>query len=484
MRLKLLTVALAAAALPALGHSEDLLEAYQQALLNNPTLAQANAQYLATRESIAQARGALLPQINGTGTFSQVNGNSTSLSSAVPVFATVTTANNGTALVRNYDPLVTQANGVNTGHSRSMVWGATASQTLINFAQFGQVRVAHASTAAQEQTYQAALQALAYNVSQAYLTVLTDQEQLAYAQANAAALKGQFDQAQAQFDNGLTAIQSLLQAKAAYQQAQAIVYTDQATLADDREALTQLTGKPAGTLKRLRYDMPLDPPQPASEAEWVQKALNSNPTLLSSQYTVQANERSIDVARAGHLPTLSASVQYSKSNSWYEHGSEATTNSGRGATTIGVTLNVPIFSGGVIQSQVREAIYNRDAAVDSSEAERRTVTRNTLNNYRQILAGINTVQADRLAVESGLKSRDATVAGYTAGTENMIDVLNAQQTLFNAQSSYTAARHQFVLYQLALKQSAGVLGLSDLSQVNNLLSADQGGFPGTSIPAP
>lgn len=477
MRLKLLTVALAAAAIPALGHSEDLVEAYQQALLNNPTLAQANAQYLATRESIAQARGALLPQINGTGSFNQTNGNSYSLSSAVPVYATVPTSNGGSALVRDYGAQSLATNGGTTGHTRTMAWTATASQTLINFAQFGQVRVAHASTAAQEQSYEAALQTLAYNVSQAYLTILTDQEQLAYAQANAAALKGQFDQAQAQFDNGLTAIQSLLQAKAAYQQAQAIVYTDQATLADDREALTQLTGKPTGQLKRLRYDMPLDPPQPASEAQWVQKALNSNPTLLSSQYTVQADERSVDVARAGHLPTLSASASYNNSRSWYQHGGSPATTGSNGDTVIGVSLNIPIFSGGVIQSQVREAIYNRDAAVDSTEAERRTVTRNTLNNYRQILAGINTVQADRLAVESGLKSRDATVAGYTAGTENMIDVLNAQQTLFNAQSSYTTARHQFVLYQLALKQAAGVLGLSDLSQVNNLLTADSNGLP-------
>ncbi|MHC1480201.1 TolC family outer membrane protein [Frateuria aurantia] len=470
MRLKHLTIALAAAAIPVLGHSEDLLEAYQQALLNNPTLAQANAEYLATRESIAQARGALLPQISGTGSFSQTNGQSYSLSSEVPVYAVVPTSNGGTALVRDYGAQSQTANGGTTGHTRSMSWTASASQVLIDFAKFGQVRVAHANTAAQQQTYEAALQTLAYNVAEAYLTILTDQEQLSYAQANATALKGEYDQAQAQLDAGLTAIQSMLQAKAAYQQAQSTVYVDQATLADDREAMTQLTGKPTGTLQRLRDDMPLQPPQPASESQWVQRALNSNPTLLSSQYTVQADEHSIDVARAGHLPTLNASASYNKGNSWYQHGGSASTTSGQGDTVIGVSLSIPIFSGGTIQSEVREAIYNRDAALDAAEVERRTVTRNTLNYYRQIMAGINTVESDRLAVESGLKSRDATVAGYTAGTENMIDVLNAQETLFSAQSSYAAARHQFVLYRLALKQAAGVLGLSDLTEVNSLLT--------------
>lgn len=469
MRLKLLTAALTLSALPWLAHGEDLVQAYQEALANNPTLAQSNAQYLGARENIRQAWGQLLPQINGSFGISQVNGMSTRGSDRQTSYSTVTDASGASILAPDYGSGL--SNGFSTGHTRRRQWDAQLSQTLVNFAQFATVGESRASTRASEQDYQTQLLAMTYNVASAYLNVLNAQEQLRYAQANADSLKSAYDQADQQFKLGLVAIQNALQAKSSYLASLATISNDQATLKDAREALTQLTGHATGNLLNLREDLPLTPPQPADEQAWVQRALTSNPQLLSAQYSVQAAEKSIDVARAGHLPTLNASVDYNNNNGWYHYAGSTSSNPRHGATTIGVTLNVPIFSGGITQSKVRQAIYQRDASADNAEVTRRTVIRDTLNDYRQTIASINNVQSNQAAVEASLKSRDAVKAGYQVGTEDMVSVLSAQSTLFQSQSNYATSRYQYVSNQLELKKDAGTLGLADLQQVNALLQA-------------
>jgi outer membrane protein len=130
---------------------------------------------------------------------------------------------------------------------------------------------------------------------------------------------------------------------------------------------------------------------------------------------------------------------------------------------------VPIFSGGAVQSRVRQSIYERDAAKDSLESERRLVVRTTLNYYRSVLADIEEVQSGKAAVESGQKALDATRAGFNVGTQTIINVLNAIQTLTSAENTYSQARHQLVLDKLNLRYSTGRIEYKDIQAANVLL---------------
>jgi outer membrane protein len=121
------------------------------------------------------------------------------------------------------------------------------------------------------------------------------------------------------------------------------------------------------------------------------------------------------------------------------------------------------------QSLVRQSIYQRDAATDSMESERRQVVRDTLNFYRTVIAGIAQVESAKASVESGQKALDAMRAGFDVGTQTMTDVLLAIQTLTSSESTYSQARHQFILNKLLLKQTAGTAELSDLQAINALL---------------
>jgi outer membrane protein len=448
MRLKLLTLALAMAAISLPSHGEDLLDAYQQARANDPVLAQADATRLSTGEGVDQARALLLPQVSAGLTFSQ------------------TKSDGGQILEDPNNPGQTiDTSGF--GHTRTRDISGQLSQSVLDFSKYANLKAAHSAADAQDQTYQAALQDLFVRVTTAYFTVLTDEDELTFAKANEDALKRQYDQADQQYKVGVAAITGAYQAKAAYEAAKAQTIVAQNTLDNDREALSQITGQPTGNLKKLRDDLPLDPPVPNDADAWVKTALQSNPSLLAQRDNVETAEHNISAARAGHLPTISANVSYGKSSSWYQNADIHQNTPA--STTIGLTLSVPIFSGGLVQSQVRQSIDQRDAAQDALESARRQVKASTLNYYRSVLAGIAQVQSGKAAVQSGQKALDATRAGFSVGTQTMTDVLLAIQTLTSSESTYSQARHQFVLNMLLLQQAAGTAELKDLETINALL---------------
>ena len=448
MRLKLLTLALSLAAVSLPSHGEDLLDAYRQARANDPVLAQADATRLAVREGVPQARALLLPQINGSFGLQQQSGVSSSGSSQL-----------GSG----------QGTTDDTGHIRTRSVGAEVDQTVLNLADIANLQAAHSTANAQDQTYDAAAQDLFVRVATAYFTVLSDEDQVTFAKANEEALRVTYDQADQQYKVGIAAVTNVYQAKALYEASKATTISDENTLANDRQALTVITGQPVGDLKKLREDVPLDTPSPADPQAWVDVTSKSNPNILSAQYSVDAAEHSVNAARAGHLPTITASLSRDKSTSWAENGGYNPLGNGRWGNVVGVTLSVPIFSGGLTQSKVRQSIDQRDEAQDSLESIRRQSIQNTLNFYNSVIAGISEVKSGKSSVESAQEALSATKAGFQVGTQIMLDVLNAIQVLTQNQSQYSLARHQLVLNRLLLRQSAGTIDYKDMEYINSLL---------------
>jgi outer membrane protein len=455
-----LLAAALASAVPLFAQAEDLVQIYAQARGADPSLALADANKGATEEGVPQARSALLPQISASLGYSHNDGSS---------------GNSG---------LITQPDGSldfgvvdSVTRNRARPAEATLTQSLFNWTNWTRLAAAREQAASADSNYDAASQDLFVRTASAYFGVLTAQDALAFAQANEKALARQLDQAEQRFEVGLSAITDVHNARANHDSAVAQVILSQNNVDNAREALTQIIGKDFGDLKKLREALPLTKPEPTQLQEWVDIALKQNPSLASANHLVEAAEHNIGTARSGHYPTLSASIVRSDTPGWGNssqiftgetfgpfHGNSLNNN-----TAIGVTLNVPIFTGGLVSSQVRQAVFQRDAAQDQAELQRRLVVANTRNAYRAVLAGISEVEATKQAVVSAQSSLDATQAGFEVGTRTIVDVLIAQQTLFQAQSAYSQARHAFVLSGLQLKQSAGTIGVKDLEAVNALL---------------
>lgn len=454
---KLLPLSLALMLVPALASAEDLTQIYELARQNDPVLSGAEAQRLSVGEGVDQATAALLPQISASYSFGDTSSNSYSNSISADAQG-------------NLGPRVRTVDS----DGRSTTLRGTLEQSIIDFSKWTARKAAKELALRGDAQYLQAEQNLSIRVATAYFAVLTAEDSLAFSQAEEKALSRQLDQAQQRFEVGLSAITDVNEAKAQHDSARAATILAANALDDAREALREITNKEPGALLRLRSELPLKEPVPNDAQAWVDRALADNPALKAQEHAVEAAKANINTARSGHLPTLSGSFTYTRNPSWGDGSSsqfpgtfpsnDRTTNRG-----VNLLLSVPIFSGGYTQSRVRQAVYDRDAAEDLLEQNRRALVRNTRLNFRAVVAGISEVEARKQAVVSANSALEATQAGFEVGTRTIVDVLLSQRQLYQAQRDHSQARHNFVLNQLLLRQSAGDVGPKDLQEVNALL---------------
>ncbi len=432
-----LALALPASTLVAAANATDLMQTYELARAGDPQLAAAESGRLAQKEGAVQARAALLPQINGSASINR----SRNEVDGVP--------------------------GSSTSNSRS--YGVSVNQSVIDFSRYSTLRGQRALSQAADFDLEAANDSLITRTSAAYFNVLVAIETLAAAEAQQTALQKQFDYAQKRLDVGLAPITDVHEARAQYDSARASVITSRNALKDAYEALTEITGQPVNNLKALPDDFRPVLPTDYDAEGWVSTAITTNPSLKSLEYQVQSADASVATARAGHLPTLSFGGSWGKDAAWGDLSGGGSDGTG---TTVGLTLSVPIFSGGATQSGVRQALANRDAAQDGYEQEKRAIVRNTRNAYQTLEAGISEIEARRLALVSAKAAYEASQVGLEVGTRTVLDVLLNQQTLFEAQQTYALAKYNYLQNRLLLDQAAGTLDANDVQDVNRLLTVN------------
>jgi outer membrane protein len=428
----------------------DLMQCYELARQSDPILAGAEANSLAIGEGVAQARSLLMPLI--TATYDWQDSDSEGSQQRFV----------GTGL-QSFEF---------SGDTRDKNWGAQLQQRIFNFADWSRVTASKYTADAGRLDYDAALDGLLQRVANVYFGVLRAKDNLSFAMADETALKRQLEQAEQRFEVGLSAITDVEEARARYDAARATTITARNVFDDAKVALAEVTGSRIDEVKPLREDLPLIPPEPNAPEAWLDLAQQNSPVILSDENTVRAADYSVRAAYSGHLPTLDGFVNYLDGETTGENTFNGVTNPADSTidnTVIGLRVTIPIFSGGLTQSQVRQAIYNRDAARDLLEQDRRSVLRSTVNSYRNTVAGISSVDARRQALRSAQAALEATQAGFEVGTRTIVDVLIAQQALTQAYSLYAGARYDFVLNRLAMEAFAGTIEVADLQEVNGLL---------------
>ena len=455
-----LAFALALALLPAAAHADDLLQSYNNARNSDPQFAAAESRQLVTREGAVQARAVLLPQIDGSASLRR-------------------SKSEGPAIVQP-DPTQPPFTGNFSSTSTSRNIGVNGSQVLFDFGRFSTLKSQKALTRASEFQLESDGLSLITRTSAAYFNVLVQLETLAAAEAAETALKKQFDFASKRLEVGLAPITDMHEARAQYDGARANTILARNAVQDAYQALVEITGTPVASLKGLPDNFQPELPVARDADGWVQTAIAQNPALQAKQEQVRSSEINVETARAGHLPTLSLSGGYSKGANWGErtfsagaYNDTSPTNSESRGPNLGVTLSVPIFSGGATQSRVRQALAQRDVARDELEQQRRALERNTRNAYQSLVAGISEVEARRLAVVSAKSAYEASQVGLDVGTRTVLDVLNNQRTLFSAQQAYAQSKYNFLQSRLLLEQAAGTLEVSDVADVNRLLTTDE-----------
>ena len=463
-----LAIALAVVAAPAAGHAASLLEVYQQALQSDPLIHEAEALRLAAQEAEPQARGFVLPQLNASGSW-------------------ITASNDGSQL--EFVPETQTLQSFDFESERdTLQWSLSLTQTLFNWQQFVNMRIADKIVARAEVVYEAAQQDLMIRVVQRYFGVLAAEDRLESIQADREAIARQLEQAQQRFEVGLIAITDVQESQAAYDQAVAAEIAAKRELATAREFLREITGEYVPDIAAPEEAFPLAPPQPADMEAWVELALEQNLTLLASRFDERIARDEISLRRSGHFPDVQLVAgrnhQDETGESRFGPNPFQPTDSLVDGNFIGVEVTVPLFSGGRTSSLVQEAVYLHRAALERLQLVARETERATRDAYLGVLSEISRVQALEQAVESSRTALEATQAGFDVGTRTIVDVLNSQRALYQAITNYYQSRYDYIVNVLQLKRAAGTLKVQDLEQIDRWLGEREEGPEGQQEQAP
>ena len=209
-------------------------------------------------------------------------------------------------------------------------------------------------------------------------------------------------------------------------------------------------------------------PQPNDIEAWVKAAADASPAIAVARANYEFNRQEVDRQRAGHLPTVDLSASYARVDN-PSTSVPGVIGPASNAGAVGFTLSVPIFSGGLTQSRVREALANRERAEQDLESTQRGVGQSVRVNFLNVTSGIAQVQALEQALASTQSQLDSTILGRDVGVRTSVDVLNAQQQVFQTRRDLQQARYNYLLSTLRLKAAVGALTDADVEAINRAL---------------
>jgi outer membrane protein len=204
---------------------------------------------------------------------------------------------------------------------------------------------------------------------------------------------------------------------------------------------------------------------PDNVEEWVNIADTVHPQVVRSRSAYEVAQLEIDKAKAGELPTVDAVASLGANYATGDSIIPGTTRTG----SIGVELNWPLYTGGIVQNRIKETVSLAQRSRDELDNTRRTVAQNTRVAFFTVQSGEALVKALEAAEASSLLSLEATTLGYKVGVRVNIDVLNAQTQLFQTQRDLFKSRYDVLVGGLRLRQASGQLTSNDLDSVNRLL---------------
>ncbi|NVD07435.1 outer membrane channel protein TolC [Vibrio sp. JPW-9-11-11] len=413
--------------------ADTLAEIYNQAKENDPTLLSAAAQRDAAFEAVNSSRSTLLPQINLTAGYNLTRGDT------------------------DLDAGSTVDNDKN-----ALSGGISFSQELYQRSSWLTLDISEKSARQADASYAAVQQALILRVATAYFDVLRAQDNLEFVQAEKAAVGRQLEQTKQRFEVGLSAITDVHDAQAQYDAVLADEVLAQNSLVNSYEGLREITGQQHDNLDVLDTQRFSASKTQAAINELLEEAQQKNLSLLSARIAQDVAKDGISLASSGHLPSLSLDGGYNYSDIAHSATTDGTTNN----FNIGINLNVPLYTGGNITSQTKQAEFNYVAASQDLEASYRNVVKDVRAFNNNISASIGALRAYEQTVVSARSALEATEAGFDVGTRTIVDVLDSTRRLYDANKNLSNARYDYILSVLQLRQAVGTLSEQDILDIN------------------
>jgi len=313
--------------------------------------------------------------------------------------------------------------------------------------------------------YGYAAQGLLYRSAVAYFDVLRADEAVKANKANKRAVERQLEQTKQRFDVGLIAITDVHEAQAEYDRTNADLISAENSLANSYYNLRELTGADVLKVSNLNTDTFAPQPLEGTVELWRTKALEHNLELHEKRIAKELYMMQIDLAKTGHLPTLDFTAGLGHSNVDYDENSF--TDYDRNTGTLGLELNVPIYSGGAITSRVKQAQYSYVMASEDLVQTFRSTEAQINSGYNNVRASLSSIAAYEQTVTSSNSALEATETGVEVGTRTIVDVLDATRNLYASENQLANARYDYIINMLQLKYSTGTLSEQDIEDVSS-----------------
>lgn len=426
----------------------NLIETYEKALTYDSGIAEARATLEAERANTDVVRSSLLPRVNAFG---------------------------------NTQHIEVNPDNASDDSYQTLSYGVELTQPLFRASAWFDFETSQIQSEAAGARYNLAQQQLILTVAEGYFNVLRAADAVTTARSTETAIRRQYDQAQERYNVGLIAITEVYEARASYDDSKSQRIAAESDLDIAREELARLTGEYTEQLDNLRQEFPLARPQPMDPTQWENIALGQNWEIQTALFQLDASESTLKSTKAGYYPTVDLNASYGRTeiDGLGPGRTGSTAGTGNGTTTegvIGVTLNVPLYTGGGTQASVRQQRSLVSVADEALRTTRRDVRVNTRSLFRQVNTNIESASALEQTIISRRSALDATRAGYDVGTRNIVEVLDAERGYYEALQNYANARYDYVINTLTLKQSAGTLSPQDLMDLNRWLSRSAPGI--------
>lgn len=451
-------------------HGADLLSVYDQALVNDPQIREAEATRQANREARPMAIANLLPAASASA------GRSRSWSSGTSYQASTIDG----------IPVIIDTGG-DTINTTNKQWSLSLRQSVFSWTNWVALLSANHQVAQAEADYLAQEQSLAQRVAQQYFAVLQAQDTLDAQQAAREAIERQLDQAERRFEVGLIAITDVQEARAERDNAAAQVIAAKRSLSSMQEQLRATIGEMPAALNEPAEDMPLLTPNPANEEDWVRVSMEQNATLISSRLAADIARDNVRSSFGGFMPSVDLVAGRTFSDSEGKRTFEGDISSSA-ADTFGksVSLQFSMNLNGMgygTYARTRQSQFQWIAAKERLERTSRTTERSARDAYLGVLSDIARVQALKQALASSQTALSATEAGYEVGTRTTVDVLNSRRQLIQAQTDYSAAKYTYLNDLINLRLASGDLNRGTIEEINRWLTLAPKATPAPAAPA-
>jgi outer membrane protein len=409
--------------------ADSLLQVYQTAKIKDPIILKSKAQYDLYLEKITEADAALLPQV-------------------------------GFGLDAGYSKFSdNDYTNLNYGADLSL------SQSIYSNAYWQQLDIAEKQATQFAAIYGYAAQGLLFRTATSYFDVLRANEAVKSVKANKRAVERQLEQTKQRFDVGLIAITDVHEAQAEFDQTNAELISAENSLANSYYVLRELTGEDILSVSYLNTDT-FQPQQLQGDVKfWRNKALEHNLELHEKRISKELTKMQIDLAESGHSPTVDFTAGLSHSGLDYDSSDSSDYN--RNSGSIGIELNVPIYTGGAITSRVKQAQYSYVMASEDLVQTFRSTEAQVNSGYNNVRASLSSISAYEQTVKSSKSALEATEAGFEVGTRTIVDVLDATRNLYASENQLANARYDYIINMLQLKLSAGTLSEQDIIHVSS-----------------